>query len=196
MQRYIGTKRLKAKPMTRGEYNSYRGWLTPEDENQYEAGYLVEYEDGGKPNHPNHPNHGGYISWSSADVFERTYQPIPAVVAGSARQAGPKVSMDDIEANILEAHYSTALAVATLHGAVNPHPRLGLLTICVLVLRNGFIVTGESACVSPENFNAAAGCNYARQNAIEKIWPLMGYELRSKLAAAEETQPVSPGLTD
>ena len=58
---------------------------------------------------------------------------------------------------------------------------LGLLTLCVLVLRNGFTVTGESACASPENFNAETGRKIARQNAINKIWPLMGYELRSKL---------------
>jgi len=58
-----------------------------------------------------------------------------------------------------------------------------LLTFCVLVLKNGFTVTGESACASPENFDAEIGRKIARQNAIAKIWPLMGYELRSKLAA-------------
>ena len=57
-----------------------------------------------------------------------------------------------------------------------------LLTFCVLVLRNGFTVTGESACASPENFDADLGRKIARQNAINKVWPLMGYELRSKLA--------------
>ena len=59
---------------------------------------------------------------------------------------------------------------------------LDLLTICVLVLRNGFTVTGESACASPENFDAEIGRKIARQNAVGKIWPLMGYELRSKLS--------------
>lgn len=59
---------------------------------------------------------------------------------------------------------------------------LGLLTFCVLVLRNGFTVTGESACASPENFDAEIGRKIARQNAVQKIWPLMGYELRSKMA--------------
>ncbi|MCY1362259.1 hypothetical protein D3C81_1894390 [compost metagenome] len=57
-----------------------------------------------------------------------------------------------------------------------------MLTFCVLVLRNGFTVTGESACASPENFDAEIGRKIARQNAVAKIWPLMGYELRSKLA--------------
>lgn len=58
-----------------------------------------------------------------------------------------------------------------------------LLTFCVLVLKNGFTVTGESACASPENFDAEIGRSIARQNAVEKIWPLMGYELKTKLAA-------------
>ena len=64
-----------------------------------------------------------------------------------------------------------------------------LLTFCVLVLRNGFIVTGESACANPENFDAEIGRKIARQNAVQKIWPLMGYELRTKLAAAEQMLP-------
>ncbi len=61
-------------------------------------------------------------------------------------------------------------------------PGLSLLTFCVLVLRNGFTVTGESACASPENFDAELGRKIARQNAVAKIWPLMGYELRSQLS--------------
>lgn len=61
--------------------------------------------------------------------------------------------------------------------AQTPAP-LSLLTFCVLVLKNGFTVTGESACASPENFDAEIG----RQNAVAKLWPLMGYELRSCLA--------------
>lgn len=70
MKRYVGTKFLKAKPMTRGEYNAYRGWTLPADEDSADAGYLVEYEDGGKANDA---RHAGYISWAPADVFERTY---------------------------------------------------------------------------------------------------------------------------
>ena len=61
------------------------------------------------------------------------------------------------------------------------HP-LRQLTICVLVLKNGFTVTGESACVSPENFNAEIGRRVARENAIDKMWPLLGYALKIKLA--------------
>ncbi len=61
---------------------------------------------------------------------------------------------------------------------------LELLTFCVLVLRNGFTVTGESACASPENFNSEIGRRIARENAVSKVWPLLGYALKEKLACA------------
>ena len=61
------------------------------------------------------------------------------------------------------------------------HDSLGLLTFCVLVLKNGFTVTGESACASPDNFDAELGRKIARQNAVQKMWPLMGYELKCRL---------------
>ena len=56
-----------------------------------------------------------------------------------------------------------------------------LLTFCVLILRNGFTVTGESACASPENFDAELGRKIARQNAVNKIWPLLGFALKQRL---------------
>lgn len=61
-----------------------------------------------------------------------------------------------------------------------PQP-LKLLTFCVLVLKNGYTVIGESACVSPENFDAEVGRKVARENAVNKIWPLLGYVLKNKL---------------
>lgn len=57
-----------------------------------------------------------------------------------------------------------------------------LLTICVLVLRNGFTVVGESACISPENYDAEIGRKVARANAVLKIWPLEGYLLKQRRA--------------
>lgn len=75
MQTYIGTKQLRAKHMTRGEYNQLQNWTLPADQNGDDEGYLVEYLDGGKANHPDFT---GYISWSPKDVFERTYRPIGA----------------------------------------------------------------------------------------------------------------------
>lgn len=74
MEKFIGTKVVKAKPMTRQEYNDLRNWTLPEDENGADEGYLVEYVDGGKANHP---DFNGYISWSPKDVFERAYRALP-----------------------------------------------------------------------------------------------------------------------
>lgn len=96
----------------------------------------------------------------------------------------PRITPADIEANIKGEHYFTA--ADGIRGANELECEQGdpltLLTFCVLELRNGFTVTGESACASPENFDAEVGRKVARQNAVAKIWPLMGYELRSKLA--------------
>lgn len=108
--------------------------------------------------------------------------------------AAPRVTPADIEANIANEHYFTAAdgfigqkAVNTIEDAWDiqaPAP-LHLLTFCVLVLRNGFTVTGESACVSPENFDAEIGRKVARENAISKMWPLLGYALKDKLHATD-----------
>lgn len=92
MQTYIGTKLVKLFPMTRGEYNDYRGWAIPEDECGSDLGYLVEYLDGGKPNHPKHP---GYISWSPKEQADRAYKPLSSMTFGDALvalKAGKKVA--------------------------------------------------------------------------------------------------------
>lgn len=62
---------------------------------------------------------------------------------------------------------------------------LRCLTICVLVLRNGFTVVGKSACASPENFDESLGRKIARDDARRQIWPLAGYALREQLSAKE-----------
>ena len=92
MKKYIGTKVIKARAMNRGDYNEYRGWGIPADENPADEGFLVEYVDGG---HANHPGHKGYISWSPKDVFNRAYQPISDMTFGLAIEAmksGKKVT--------------------------------------------------------------------------------------------------------
>ena len=98
----------------------------------------------------------------------------------------PRVTPADIEANISSEWYINA-ADGVVPDEFQPsvpanHP-LRCLTFCVLVLKNGFTVTGESACVSPENFDAELGRKIARQNAMQKIWPLIGYALKERLAA-------------
>jgi len=104
----------------------------------------------------------------------------------------PRITPADIEAAIASEHYFTA-ADGVVGERIKRTPYLmpcgvgplELLTFCVLVLRNGFTVTGESACASPENFDAELGRKIARQNAVAKVWPLMGYELRTRLAEAK-----------
>lgn len=93
----------------------------------------------------------------------------------------PRVTPHDIEANIASEHYFTAYQGASMATSEPIPGALSLLTFCVLVLRNGFTVTGESACASPENFDAELGRKIARQNAVNKIWPLMGYALKQRL---------------
>ena len=107
----------------------------------------------------------------------------------------PRITPDDIEANIADERFFTAWEGAQLaywgdsdpdnpkteEGQPDKNGPLSLLTFCVLVLRNGFTVTGESACASPENFDAELGRKIARQNAVSKMWPLMGYALKEKL---------------
>lgn len=113
-------------------------------------------------------------------------------------KTAPRVKIADIEANIVSEHYFTArdgrrgaLHEETYVGREKPLPDnedlvpLDLLTFCVLVLQNGYTVVGHSACASPENFDAEIGRRIARENAVQQIWPLMGYELKCRLAAQE-----------
>lgn len=108
----------------------------------------------------------------------------------------PRVTVADVEGSIDSEHYFTALDGVDGHYRGGPEAQgvrnygpLSLLTFCVLVLKNGFTVTGESACASPENFNAEIGRDIARKNAVDKIWPLMGYALRQQLHEKNQEQP-------
>lgn len=100
--------------------------------------------------------------------------------AAAAVAVAPRVTLDDIKSNIAARYDFTGVeAVGTIPA---PHPSLRLLSICVLVLRNGFTIVGKSACASPENFNADLVRKIAYEDAISQAWPLMGYALRDKLA--------------
>lgn len=103
----------------------------------------------------------------------------------------PRITPADLEAQIVSEFYFVGgdgvNGNARKNGdeSIQDFPEsLDLLTFCVLVLRNGFTVTGESACASPENFNSYIGKRIARDNAKNKLWPLLGYQLRTKLAGA------------
>ena len=98
----------------------------------------------------------------------------------------PRLSPTDIDALIISEFYFTAAdgvfgASGHRPNSVRAGTALSLLTFCVLILRNGFTVTGESACASPENFNAEIGRKIAKQNARDKIWMLEGYLLKERL---------------
>lgn len=84
MQQYIGTKLINAESMTRAEYNVFRGWELPEDEDGRDAGYLVEYVDGGKANTEKYK---GYVSWSPKVVFLQAYREIEGLTFGQAVEA-------------------------------------------------------------------------------------------------------------
>lgn len=71
MQKYIGTKQIEARPMTRGDYNNYRGWQIPAEENPADEGYLVRYSD-------------GYESWSPEKQFNESYRPCDNMTFGIA----------------------------------------------------------------------------------------------------------------
>ena len=95
-----------------------------------------------------------------------------------------RVTPADLQDNIMADFYFTAGQAIDKTDPYNAQfisRTLDCLTFCVLVLRNGFTVTGESACASPENFDAEIGRKIARQNAEQKIWPLMGYALKQQL---------------
>ena len=94
----------------------------------------------------------------------------------------PRVTAMQVENAIANEDYFTAAqGVIGARGTVQFSSPLLLLTFCVLTLRNGFMVTGESACASPENFDAEIGKRLARQNAVIKVWPLLGFSLRERL---------------
>ena len=110
----------------------------------------------------------------------------------------PRITPEDIEANIVGEYFFTArdgrrgaIADGTYVGRELPQKNdadlvaLDLLTFCVLVLKNGYTVVGHSACASPENFDDEIGRKIARQHAVSKLWPLMGYELRTKISGWE-----------
>jgi hypothetical protein len=85
--------------------------------------------------------------------------------------SAPRVTPDQLEQVIVSEQYH-----------VFPNTTF---TACLLTLQNGYTVLGESACASPENFDADLGRKIARDTAKNKIWALEGYLLRSKLSESK-----------
>jgi hypothetical protein len=156
---YESHKLVTAIPMNRAAYNVYRGWKLPANEDGLDEGYLVEYLDGGKPNHEAHK---GYISWSPKEQFDNGY---------SLFVKKDKVEYSHIEelANSLEFKFERVGDTTT--------------TGCWAFLPNGFNVGyGESACVDPKNYDKALGEKYAKERCLsaakDKLWELEGYLLK------------------
>lgn len=106
----------------------------------------------------------------------------------SANAVAPRVALSDIEAAIA-ARYDTTAAKALRGVPQNPvrdeavQASLDILSICILVTKNGFTLIGKSAPASAANFNPELGRKLAYEDAIRQLWPLMGYVLRERLAA-------------
>jgi Phage protein (N4 Gp49/phage Sf6 gene 66) family len=103
----------------------------------------------------------------------------------AARATGPRISLEDMEAKIVREMYFNAgeMELAT-YGSASSHNPLDVLTICILVMQNGFTVLGKSAPAAPENFDVEKGRRFAYEDAIKQLWPLEGYSLREKLSLA------------
>lgn len=109
----------------------------------------------------------------------------------AAVAVAPRVKLSDIEEAIgakFEFTADTKLGGMSTYLAGNFEvPKviesLEVLSICILVMRNGFTVIGKAAPASPENFNRDLGRKYAYEDAVRQLWPLMGYSLRDRLAA-------------
>jgi len=84
----------------------------------------------------------------------------------------PRLTPSDIEAQVIHEQYHVFDGTQ--------------FTVCLLTLANGFNVSGESSCVSPENFDAEIGRKIARENAKQKIWALEGYRLKQYLFDTDE----------
>jgi hypothetical protein len=104
----------------------------------------------------------------------------------AAVAVAPRVSLASMEAKIV-ARYDF-LACDAITGMADPNVEgntpdsLDVLSICILVMENGFTVIGKAAPASAENFNRELGKKFAYEDAIRQLWPLEGYLLRSQLA--------------
>lgn len=193
---------LKHNPQPGGYYVVYAdGYTSFSPEQAFEEGYApVQAMSQAESASLSHPDGIGEIGAAA----KKDIAAISGVREFDIRAAGadraPRITPADIEANITSEHYFTAadgamqagvtqgLIDAAIQGVGVIHTQelpeaLNLLTFCVLVLRNGFTVYGASGVASPENFNAEIGRKVARQKAMDEIGPLLGYELRSRLAA-------------
>ncbi len=104
----------------------------------------------------------------------------------AANAVAPRVSLHSMETKIARRYDFIMLdALSALQMPVGlPDDPLGLLSVCVITMNNGFTLVGKSAPASAANFNAELGRKLAYEDAIRQLWPLEGYALREKLSGA------------
>lgn len=99
----------------------------------------------------------------------------------AANAVAPRVSLPGMEAKITARFDFTADQAV---GDAQPIPDvLKLLSVCIVVMENGFVLVGKSAPASAANFNADLGKKLAYEDCVRQLWPLEGYALRDRLAA-------------
>jgi hypothetical protein len=103
----------------------------------------------------------------------------------AAFAVAPRVALKDIE-DAIACRYDLNAHDSVQNSGLPPVEALRVLSICILVMRNGFTVIGKSAPASPVNFNAEYGKKIAYEDAIRQLWPLMGFELRQRIWASEQ----------
>lgn len=98
------------------------------------------------------------------------------VSAAIAAKPGDKVTKAQIEARIRNVSFEQ------FHGTV---------TLCSIMLDNGFSVRGETACVDPLNYDAEIGEHLSYERAFAALWPLFGFvlaEARFQLSQVQTAQ--------
>lgn len=108
----------------------------------------------------------------------------------AANATAPRVTLAHIEQSIVSRYDFTAGQAIRAMPDMPAMDELDVLSICVLVMKNGFVVIGKSAPASPENFNIDLGRKFAYEDAVKQLWPLLGYALKERLNRDEsEEQP-------
>jgi hypothetical protein len=106
--------------------------------------------------------------------------------ASAAVAVAPRVKLADIEAAIGGIYYTTGELALEGNSLSEEHKLpLGILTLCFVVMRNGFTVIGKSAPASPDNYRSDLGQRLAYEDAVRQLWPLMGFALRDRLHRKE-----------
>lgn len=103
-----------------------------------------------------------------------------------AHSTAPRITPELLDENIVAINYLNVGDAILRTGQQPDHVSHHLLTLCILVLKNGFTITGQSACASPANFNKEIGERLALADAKRQVWPLMAYRLKEQLNAIHQ----------